>query len=89
MTARSITLYVRPSCDLCSDARAAISRIVRAAPTTLTFDEVDIESDPELHRRFLADIPVVEYRGHLLPHATSQMRIEAFLGRIDDGVLSV
>ena len=59
-----LVLYARPGCALCDEAREAI-RLVLAdrrerglAVPTLT--ERNIEADPELHRRFLERIPVVE-----------------------------
>jgi glutaredoxin len=48
-----LTLYSRPGCHLCDEARAALQRV--GAP----FDEVDITSDDALHRRYLERIPVV------------------------------
>jgi glutaredoxin len=48
-----ITLYGRPDCHLCDDARAVLERV--GAP----FEEVDIESDDALFKRYLERIPVV------------------------------
>jgi len=56
VTAR-VTLYGRPGCHLCDDARAALERVRSRAPFLL--EEVDITSDDALHRRFLVRIPVV------------------------------
>jgi glutaredoxin len=53
----SVTLYTRPGCHLCDDARAALLRVRARAPFALR--EVDIEGDEELHRRYLERIPVV------------------------------
>ena len=55
---RTLTLYTRPGCHLCDDARAALQR----ARTQFDFavEEVDIERDDALHRRYLERIPVVE-----------------------------
>ena len=55
---RTLTLYTRPGCHLCDDARAALER----ARTLLDFavEEVDIERDDDLHRRYLERIPVVQ-----------------------------
>jgi glutaredoxin len=58
---RTVTLYGREGCHLCDDARAALLRVRRRAPFTLT--EVDIESDDELHRRYLERIPVIALDG--------------------------
>ena len=58
---RTVTLYSRPGCHLCDDARAALERVRQAAPFTL--DEVDIEADDALHARYLERIPVVALDG--------------------------
>jgi hypothetical protein len=59
-----LVLYARAGCSLCDEARAAIEltladRRARGLPVP-TLVERDIEADPELHRRFLDRIPVVE-----------------------------
>ncbi|HEX8204632.1 MAG TPA: glutaredoxin family protein [Solirubrobacteraceae bacterium] len=56
MTAR-ITLYGRPDCHLCDEARQVLERVGEP------FDEVDIESDDELFKRYLERIPVVAVDG--------------------------
>ena len=55
MTAR-VTLYSKPGCHLCDDARAVIERV--CAELGESFDEVSILDDPELRRRFAEEIPV-------------------------------
>ena len=59
-----LILYTRPGCHLCDEAREAIEAVLadrrtRDLPVPSVI-EIDIESDPELHRRFLERIPVVE-----------------------------
>ena len=63
MTAR-ITLYTRPGCHLCDDAREVVERV--CADLGETYDEVSIDDDPELTRRFSEEIPVtfVDGRQH-------------------------
>jgi glutaredoxin len=55
MTAR-ITLYTKPGCHLCDDARSVIEQV--CAELGESYDEVSILDDPELHRRFGEEIPV-------------------------------
>jgi glutaredoxin len=55
MTAR-VTLYTRPGCHLCDDARTAIEAI--CSELGETYDEVSIEGDPDLERRFGHEVPV-------------------------------
>jgi glutaredoxin len=57
MSTPTLTLYSRPGCHLCDDARAALERVRARAPFTLR--EVNIESDDSLHSRYLERIPVV------------------------------
>jgi len=59
-----LVLYMRPGCHLCEEAHDAIEavladRTTRGAPVP-AFIERNIEADPELHRRYLERIPVVE-----------------------------
>ncbi len=56
-----VTLYGRPGCHLCQDARAAVA----AARTRrdFTLEEVDISLDPRLARRYGERIPVVAIDG--------------------------
>lgn len=74
-----ITLYIRPECELCEEARSALRAVLADSPSPRSIQEVDIEQDPVLHRRLFADIPAIEYRGALLAHATSRLRIQSFL----------
>ena len=57
MSTPTLTLYSRPGCHLCDDARAALERVRARAPFTLR--EVNIETDDSLHSRYLERIPVV------------------------------
>jgi glutaredoxin len=57
MSTPTLTLYSRPGCHLCDEARTALERVRARAPFTLR--EVDIETDDALHRRYLERIPVV------------------------------
>ena len=52
-----LVLYGRPGCHLCDDARGVLERVGEP------FDEVDIESDDELLKRYLERIPVVAVDG--------------------------
>ncbi len=57
-----VTLYGRPGCHLCEEARAGLAKMLGNG---LAFElrEVDIEADEELHRRLLELIPVIEVNG--------------------------
>jgi glutaredoxin len=59
-----VTLYGRPGCHLCDDARAVLEELRVRVPFAL--EEVDIERDDGLHRRYLERIPVVALDGEEL-----------------------
>jgi hypothetical protein len=58
---KTVTLYGRAGCHLCDDARAALLRIRAAHPFQL--EEIDIESDDALLKRYLERIPVIALEG--------------------------
>jgi 4a-hydroxytetrahydrobiopterin dehydratase len=51
----AVTLYTRPNCHLCEQAKAAI----RASGVPVDLTEVDIDQDPALRELYTNDIPVV------------------------------
>ena len=59
-----VTLYGRPGCHLCDEARVVLERLRVGAPFAL--EEVDIEGDPALHARYLERIPVIALDGEEL-----------------------
>jgi glutaredoxin len=61
---RTVTLYTRPGCHLCDDARATLERMRSDRPFAI--EEIDIESDDDLHRRYLERIPVIALDGEEL-----------------------
>ena len=54
---RTVTLYGRPGCHLCDEARIALARVRARHPFRL--EERDITADDALHRAYLERIPVV------------------------------
>ena len=59
---RVITLYTRPGCHLCEEAKALIEPLLSESGATLR--EVNIDDDAELTRRYGTDIPVVFIGAH-------------------------
>jgi glutaredoxin len=59
-----ITLYGKPGCHLCDDARAVVERVHEQHPFELR--EVDVSLDPQLNRAYGERIPVVELDGEEL-----------------------
>ena len=56
-----VTLYGKPGCHLCDDARAEVAAVRAERPFELT--EVDVSLDPALWRAYGERIPVVEVNG--------------------------
>jgi glutaredoxin len=57
-----VTLYTRPGCHLCEDAKAVVQPLLREFGATLR--EVNIDEDSELNRRYGSDIPVIFLGAH-------------------------
>lgn len=56
-----VTLYGKPGCCLCDEARAVIAAVRSEREFHLT--EVDVSIDPVLHNRYGERIPVVAIDG--------------------------
>jgi glutaredoxin len=54
---REVTLYTRPGCHLCEEAKTAIAPLLREFEAQLC--EVNIEKDAVLEERYGWDIPVI------------------------------
>lgn len=70
MSKTQVTIYSRPGCHLCDEAKAAI--LGAGCSDRFTLEEVNIESDEELLKKYKYDIPVVAIDG-----------VEAFIHRVD------
>ena len=76
-----LTLYGRPGCHLCDDARDVLIRVGEP------FAEIDIEQDDELHARLLERIPVVALDGEeLFEHFVDERTLRARLNGLADPV---
>ena len=53
----TLTLYGKPGCHLCEDARAIVERV--CAGRDVVLEEVDITLGPTLHARYGERIPVL------------------------------
>jgi glutaredoxin len=56
-----VTLYGKPGCHLCDEARAVVADVRRERPFELI--EVDITFDAGINRRYAERIPVLEVNG--------------------------
>jgi glutaredoxin len=60
-----LVLYGRPDCHLCDEAREGLQRL-QSDGLIFKLEEVDIESDEKLLRRYLERIPVIELDGEIV-----------------------
>jgi glutaredoxin len=65
-----VTLYTRPGCHLCEEARAAMR--ASGCDGEFSLEEVNIDEDPALRDLYKYDIPVVYING-----------VKAFKHRVD------
>lgn len=79
MSTARVTLYSRPGCHLCDDARAVIAAV--CADLGETYEEVDITTDDDLEDRYRDEIPVtlVDGRQHDF-WRVDEARLRAALG---------
>jgi glutaredoxin len=70
MSKHHVIIYSRPGCHLCDEAKAAIQSA--GCNDLFTLEEVNIESDDELLRKYKHDIPVITIDG-----------VESFIHRVD------
>ncbi len=65
-----VIIYSRPGCHLCDEAKASI--LSAGCSDQFVLEEIDIESDEELLRKYKYDIPVIVIGG-----------VETFIHRVD------
>ena len=77
-----VTLYGKPGCHLCDDARAVVTRVREEHPFELR--EVDITLDPGLFRDYGERIPVLALDGEeLFDHFVEEAVLVERLCRVD------
>lgn len=79
-TPREVTLYTRPGCHLCEEAKAAIAPLLAEFGATLL--EVNIDEDPVLRERYGWDIPVLFVGAHKA--AKHRVDLEQFRRQLRD-----
>jgi glutaredoxin len=80
----TIDLYGRPGCHLCDDARAQL--LALQAEYGFALNEVDIEGDDDLHKRYLERIPVIVLDGeHLFDFFVDEGVLRDRLGTVGGG----
>ena len=77
-----VTLYGKPGCHLCDEARSVVATVQRERPFEL--HEVDITADPALNRRYGERIPVVELDGEeVFEYLVEPEELRRMLDRVD------
>jgi hypothetical protein len=77
-----LTLYGKPGCHLCDDAREVVERVRAAHPFELR--QVDVSLDPGLHREYGERIPVLELDGEeLFEFHIDEAELVRRVGRVD------
>ena len=61
MSKARVVIYSRPGCHLCDDAKAAI--MSAGCDDQFVLEEINIEADAELLRKYRYDIPVITIDG--------------------------
>ncbi len=56
-----VKLYTRPGCHLCDEARREMA--AAGCRDLYELEEIDVDTDPELRRRYGWDVPVVAVNG--------------------------
>ena len=78
---RTVTLYGRPGCHLCDEARAAIE--AARAEREFSLEEVDVSLDPGLHAQYGERIPVVELDGdEVFELRVDPLELRRLLGKV-------
>jgi glutaredoxin len=77
-----VTLYSRPGCHLCDEARAVLLRLREQRPFELV--EHDIDRDEQLQRSYFDRIPVIALDGEeLFDYFVDEPALRARLGDLD------
>ena len=77
-----VTLYGKPGCCLCDEAKAVVAAVRADLPFEL--EEVDVSLDPRLHREYGERIPVLDVDGEeAFELGVDEASLRGALGRVD------
>lgn len=79
---REVTLYTRPGCHLCEEAKAAIVPLL--CGFSASFREVNIDEDSVLRERYGWDVPVIFLGARKV--AKHRVDVEQFRRQLRDAV---
>ena len=78
----TVTLYMREECHLCEQAKADLDSLQEQYPHRLV--EVDIDSNPDLQRNYLVEIPVIEAGPYRLKAPFDRQKLMITIGAASD-----
>jgi uncharacterized membrane protein len=78
----TVTLYVRPECELCKQAEADLNVLQSLIPHRLAI--INIDADPSLRKNLALEIPVVEAGPFRLKAPFSRQELQMTLGAAAD-----
>ena len=83
MKKATVTIYSRPGCHLCEDAKAAV--MASGCADEVILQEINIDDDAQLRERYQYDIPVVFINGvKLFKHRVDPRDFKRKLRRLAD-----
>ena len=59
-----VKFYTKPNCGLCDEAKLMMQLVQE--DFTFTWTEIDIQSDDEIHEKYMLMVPVIEKDGDVL-----------------------
>ena len=59
----ALIIYSRPGCHLCEEMKALVTRVIDRTNTAARLEEINVETDPDLERRFGLEVPVLMLNG--------------------------
>lgn len=82
----TLTVYSRPGCHLCEEMLAVISRTVPSAGRSVSIEEIDISTDPDLEARYGLEIPVLMIDGRkVAKYRISETALQRIIGERAEG----
>ena len=78
----TITLYTRPDCHLCEQAREDLAALQSQIPHQL--QEVNIDNNPDAQKKYFAEIPVIEVGSYRLRAPFTRAELLVTLGAARD-----
>ncbi len=63
---KEVQFYTRQGCPLCDEGKRMLELVAEDIP--LHIQELNIESDEQIHEKYMLMIPVIEYNGHIIQY---------------------